>query len=263
MLAGKKANSILLVAPHQNEHKIALPFLCSLKRRLQKQDISLDALKMAGTSRIGWLLQQKISASQEYSGYLQDEPEKLAKIVHFVLAMNDVYQRARLIDQRFSEQPNSIVVEIHSAVPAKNVEGSGTKKEKDLGNGFSAVHFFHLFNFFEYRPSPENLKLVTDIARQVGYNLEAGYLLLGKIKKKLMPHQERIICLEVPAQKVVPMLAEGSSTYSLYYDGNGNLREHISKFEQLYCTHSFEGKAFSRADVDRFASLLLGSGKLL
>ncbi len=249
------------ILPHQNEHRPATLFFHIMKQ-LKRREFDISCWQITGTLNKGIAYRKTLAAHPEYSVLSLKEPETMAKLVDFVFGMNDVYHRAKLIDQRISINPKAFVLEIHGAGIPHNIAGSGSPDEVDLGKGFSAIPFLHLFERFDYYPKDGYAKLLTDLAKLAGFNLNAGYTLLSQIAKRLEPHKKRIISLEVPATKALPLIIKGKPNYQLYYDSDGKLHLHITNYEQLYCLHDLHGGSFNNEDVNRVTSLVLAPEKL-
>ncbi len=249
----RKVPHATLISPHQNEQAVAIPSMRILKKRLLLEGIQTDNLKILKNTSNGWDLRKKLSEKPKLPS---SDEEEIRNTAHFVLTILDIANRARVIDHALIEKPNSLVIEVHGFIP-DSYAGSGGTPEMDLGNNISVLHFFHITNAALESVTGLNEKLAGKIASLIKFDIdEAWKQLYTKISKRLINHKDRVLCLEIPGKRAVPMIKNDSQLHSIYFDETGNLHKHITEFENLYCINAVIDNALVSADIERVYTFL-------
>ncbi|MFA6489591.1 MAG: hypothetical protein WCT52_02815 [Candidatus Micrarchaeia archaeon] len=245
---------INLIAPHQNEHPTAVPFLKAFRKHLQEQGHETASWKISNTHKLGWTLRQRISEFPPFFKYDADEITRLSDFATFALAVQDVLKRARHADSCLQSNPGSMVIEVHSWLP-DNKAGSGGPYEKDLKNGFILDNFRHVLNFPQTVWRDETL--LGCLARLMSFDINDAREQIRAISKRFREQNAKIFCLEVPAQRTVRLIKNSNPLYPLYYKPDGTIYYGISEFEQLYSIKAFCGAAYENGEVARIASSIM------
>lgn len=253
MLSAQQKPKLHLIAPHQNEHPAAVPFLKAMKKHLAEQGYEVSACKITNTHKQAWALRQRIS---EYPGFFEfgrDEITSLTNFATIALATQDVLTRASYVDSCLQACPGSLVIEVHSWMP-DNAPGSGSPYEQDLGNGFILDDFRHVLHFALNQWRDDSL--LGRLALMMRFDIDAARERIREITKRFSQQNAKVFCLEVPAEKTVRLIKSSDPLYPLYYKPDGTLFSGISRFEELYSIKAFCGAAYSPGDVPRIASIV-------